>query len=86
MNVLQSPSFARKVKKYQKQQKKELDRQILKILENPRIVQEKRGDLKGIYIHKVKIHDCQYLLAYRLKADCLEPIMIGPHENYYRNI
>ena len=86
MKVIQSPSFTRKVKKFHEQQKKELDRQVLKILENPRIGQEKKGDLKDIHIHKFKIHDCQFLLAYRLKADCLELIMIGSHENYYRNL
>ncbi|WP_353805755.1 type II toxin-antitoxin system RelE/ParE family toxin [Desulfobacter sp.] len=28
----------------------------------------------------------QYLLAYRFVGDDLELIMIGPHENYYRDL
>jgi len=55
-------------------------------MNNPEIGQEKKGDLKGIYVYKFKIRDTQYLLAYRVKQDILELIMIGPHENYYRDL
>ena len=84
--VIQSPSFARKVKKFHKKQKEELDNQIRRIMNNPAIGQVKKGELKGIYVHKFKIKDIQYLLAYRIKQNILELIMIGPHENYYRDL
>ncbi|MBW2614221.1 MAG: type II toxin-antitoxin system RelE/ParE family toxin, partial [Deltaproteobacteria bacterium] len=29
---------------------------------------------------------CQYLLAYRMVSENLELIMIGPHQNYYRDL
>ena len=86
MKILQSRSFDRKVKKFVKQEKKLLDKQILKIAENPSVGVEKKGDLRGVYIHKFKIRSIQYLLSYRLIRDDLELIMIGPHENYYRDL
>ena len=86
MKVLQSKSFARKVKKFNKQEKKRLDTQIRKIIDNPTIGSEKKGDLRGVFVHKFKISSLQYLLAYRFVDENLELIMIGPHENYYRDL
>jgi mRNA interferase RelE/StbE len=86
MKILQSRSFERKVKKFSKRQKLQLDEQVKLIAENPIIGIEKKGDLRGIYIHKFKIKTTQYLLAYRFVAEDLELIMIGPHDNYYRDL
>ena len=86
MKILQSRQFERKVKKFTKQEKKSLDNQILKIVKNPAIGVEKKGDLRGVYVHKFKITHTQYLLSYRFSEEILELIMIGPHENYYRDL
>lgn len=86
MKILQSRQFERKVKKFTKQEKKSLDKQILKIADNPVIGSEKKGDLRGVYVHKFKIRHTQYLLSYRFAEENLELIMIGPHENYYRDL
>jgi len=86
MKILQSRQFERKVKKFTKQEKKSLDKQILKITDNPAIGSEKKGDLRGVYVHKFKIKHTQYLLSYRFAEENLELIMIGPHENYYRDL
>lgn len=55
-------------------------------MDDPSIGTEKRGDLKGVYIHKFKVHSTQYLLAYRFMGEDLELITIGPHESYYREL
>ena len=86
MKILQSRQFERKVKKFTKQEKKSLDKQILEISDNPVVGSEKKGDLRGVYIHKFKIKHTQYLLSYRFAEENLELIMIGPHENYYRDL
>ena len=86
MKILQSRSFERKVKKCGKQEKKALDKQILKIAENPPLGVEKKGDLRGVYVNKFRIRNTQYLLSYRFVGTDLELIMIGPHENYYRDL
>jgi mRNA-degrading endonuclease RelE of RelBE toxin-antitoxin system len=86
MKVIQSPSFAKRIKKFKKSQKEQLDQQIRIIIDNPKIGEEKKGDLKGIFVQKFKMNNLQYLLAYRFRKDLLELIMIGPHENYYRDL
>ena len=86
MKVIQSPLFERKVKKFKKNQKLSLDEQIRKIIKNPGIGEEKKGDLQGIYVYKFKIHTTEYLLSYRFRDEDLELITIGPHENYYRDL
>ena len=86
MKIFQSRSFGRKVKKFAKQEKDALDKQVKRIAENPSVGTEKKGDLRGVFVHKFKIKTIQYLLAYRFVGDDLELIMIGPHENYYRDL
>jgi hypothetical protein len=86
MKIIQSRSFERKVKQFTRQEKKALDKQVIKISENPTIGMEKKGDLRGVFVHKFKIKTIQHLLSYRFVGDDLELIMIGPHENYYRDL
>ncbi len=86
MKIYQSRIFENKIKKFSKQEKGILDEEIKKIIGNPFVGEEKKGDLRGVYIHKFKVKTIQYLLSYRMIDDELELIMIGPHENYYRNL
>ncbi len=86
MIILQSRSFERKVKKFTKREKNTLDEQIRRIMDNPFIGSEKKGDLRGVYVHKFKLQTVQYLMAYRFVGEDLELVMIGPHENYYREL
>jgi len=86
MNIYQSRSFEKKVKKMSKSEKDTLDREIKKIEESPSIGEEKKGDLKGVFVHKFKLKTTLYLLAYREVGSDLELVMIGPHENYYRGL
>ncbi len=86
MKILQSRSFERKVKNFTRREKSKLDQEIRKLMDNPYIGSEKKGDLRGVYIHKFKIQVVQYLLAYRFVGEGLELIMIGPHGNYYRDL
>jgi mRNA interferase RelE/StbE len=86
MKILQSRSFEQRVKKFNQAQKMILDEQIKLILDNPDIGDEKKGDLGEVYVHKFKIKTIQYFLAYRFNEEKLELIMIGPHQNYYRDL
>ena len=86
MKILQSRSFERKVRKLHEKQKKVLDREIRKIVKDPGIGQQKKGDLRSVRVPKFKVQGTLYLLAYRFKGEDLELIMIGPHENYYRDL
>ncbi|MCP4294436.1 MAG: type II toxin-antitoxin system RelE/ParE family toxin [Proteobacteria bacterium] len=87
MKIYQSRSFEKKVKKLSKNDKSILDEEIKTIIENPSIGEEKKGDLKGLFVHKFNFKTTQQLLAYRfMDEDELELIKIGPNGNYYRDL
>jgi mRNA-degrading endonuclease RelE of RelBE toxin-antitoxin system len=86
MKIYQSRSFEKKIKKMSKSEKDSLDREIKRIAEDPSIGEEKKGDLRGVLVHKFKLKTTQYLLAYRKVGGDLELVMIGPHEHYYRDL
>lgn len=86
MKIYQSRSFEKKIKTISKQEKEILDLEIRKIADNPSAGEEKKGDLRKIFVHKFKMKATKYLLAYRMLGEDLELIMIGPHENYYRDL
>lgn len=86
MKIYQSSSFVKKVKKLTKPEKGILDEEIRKILAKPETGIEKKGDLRGVFIHKFKVKTSLYLLAYRFTRESLELIMFGLHENYYRDL
>ncbi len=86
MKIYQSRSFAKKIKKFNKSEKTILDEEVKKIIKKPMIGAEKKGDLKDVFVHKFKIKSLLYLLSYRFNENEFELIIIGPHENYYRNL
>jgi mRNA-degrading endonuclease RelE of RelBE toxin-antitoxin system len=86
MKIYQSRTFENKIKRFSKQEKEILDKEVKRIIDNPLIGEEKKGDLRGVYVYKFKIKTIQYLLSYRIMDDWLELTMIGPHENYYRDL
>jgi mRNA-degrading endonuclease RelE of RelBE toxin-antitoxin system len=86
MKVFQSSSFGKKIKKFKKKEKLELDNAVKEISSNPSIGSEKKGDLRGIFVHKFKISKSDFLLSYRLIGNDIELITIGQHENYYRDL
>jgi mRNA interferase RelE/StbE len=86
MKIYQSRLFERKIKKMTKAEKEALDREVKNIAENPNIGEEKKGDLKGVFIHRFKLKTNLYLSAYRKADKDLELVMIGSHENYYRGL
>ncbi len=86
MKVYQSSSFAKKIKKFKKKEKITLDGEIRNIIQNPSVGFEKKGDLRGVFVHKFKIQKILFLLSYRMVGGDIELIMIGPHENFYRDL
>lgn len=86
MKVYQSALFARKVKKFTLNEKAGLDKEIKKIIDGNSAGEEKKGDLKGVFVSKFKIGTALYLLSYRIISDGIELITVGPHENYYRDL
>ncbi len=86
MLIVQSRIFENKVKKFSVTQKAQLDHAIKDILNSPSIGERKRGDLGSVYIYKFRIVNKIYVLAYAISDEKLELLMIGPHENYYKDL
>jgi len=86
MRVVQSRLFKNRIKKFSKSQKSELDNVIRLLLKHPYSGNQKKGDLKGVFVYKFKIKNSLFLIAYRFSESLLELIMIGEHENYYRTL
>ena len=86
IKIIQSPLFAKQKIKLYKGQIKTLDSVVKKILEDPEISEEKKGTLKGVKAYKFHHEKQLFLLAYEQEADFLNLIMIGSHENYYRDL
>lgn len=81
-----TPLFKRQAKKLFKHHKKALDDQIKLIVDDPTIGDRKRGDLSDVFVHKFKIKTNLFLLAYTFDPETRTLIMIGSHENFYRDL
>ena len=86
LRVYQSSLFGRKAKRLKRREKDVLDSEIKRILANPGIDEEKRGDLRGVRVHKFKMQKQLILLAYSVSKQELNLITFGSHENYYRDL
>ena len=88
MNILQTPTFSRQIKKLHKNQKIDLDQAIKKISLDPSIGNLKKGDLSEIQVYKFKMVKQLTLLAYQFNKDEIQLILLtlGSHENFYRDL
>lgn len=87
MKVVAAPSFLRTSKKLHANQKKALDKAVMVISADPSVGKAKVGDLAGISIYKFKVQGIDWLLAYRvISSRELKLLVMGPHENFYRDL
>ena len=57
------PVFKKAYKKLHTEQKPQVDDAIRAIIANPKIGQEKKGDLAGVFVYKFKIYHQELFLA-----------------------
>jgi mRNA-degrading endonuclease RelE of RelBE toxin-antitoxin system len=88
MQVVQTPTFSKAVKKLHANQKKDLDKAVRAVMDNPGIGDAKRGDLAGVFVHKFKMVGQLTLLAYTWQGQTLTLTLLalGTHENFYRDL
>ena len=84
--VFQSPLFERNKKRLTKAEINVLDDIARRIGETPEIGEAKKGDLKGIFVHKFKVREKLFLLAYEFDANEVLLLALGTHENFYRDL
>ena len=87
MIVQQTKLFTHQKKNLHPNQIKRLDEVVETILLEPKIGEQKRGDLSFVRIYKFKIISQQYLLAYQLiEPEIIILLSLGTHENFYRDL
>ena len=86
VQVLQSAAFARAYKKLHNNQKLDVDNAVGVIIKTPDIGEPKRGDLAGVYVYKFKSNSQLMLLAYEYDPETRMLLLLGSHENFYRDL
>ena len=56
------------------------------IVANPEAGEAKRGDLSGVYVYKLPLNRRQMLLAYEWDPKTRVLLLLGSHENFYRDL
>jgi mRNA-degrading endonuclease RelE of RelBE toxin-antitoxin system len=80
------PLFKKAYKKLYTKEKAAVNDAIRTIIQNPKIGQEKKGDLAGVFVYKFNIHHQEQLLAYEWNTREILLLMLANHENFYRNL
>lgn len=88
IQVLQTSSFKKAVKKLHKNQKTDLDKAIRELMKEPKLGEQKKGDLAFMRVYKFKMAKQLTLLGYSYEdgALVLELLTLGSHENFYRDV
>ncbi|WP_026376975.1 type II toxin-antitoxin system RelE/ParE family toxin [Aestuariibacter salexigens] len=86
--VLQTSNFKKAVKKLHPNQKKDLDKAVKALMEEPLLGEQKKGDLSFLRVYKFKMAKQLTLLGYSYEDGTviLELIALGSHENFYREV
>ena len=86
LQVLQSAAFARAYKKLHNNQKQDVNAAVSVIIKSPDIGEPKRGDFSGVYVYMFKSNSQQMLLAYEFDPETRMLLLLGSHENFYRDL
>jgi mRNA-degrading endonuclease RelE of RelBE toxin-antitoxin system len=86
VSVQQTNAFLRAYKKLHNNQKDAVDQAVAEIVSDPTIGEAKKSDLSGIYIHKFDCVNQLFLLAYEYDPASRVLLLVGTHENFYRNL
>lgn len=86
--VVEAPRFGKSKRRLPDQAQLIVDQQVRGLVDDPLKGEPKTGALKGVRVHKFKLGDQQFLLAYQFdeKRNVLEVLDVAPHENFYRDL
>ena len=86
MKVLQMPRFKKYVKKLPRHLQQVILDAVEDVISDTEIGELKKGDLKGLMVHKFMMGRQLILIAYKVESDSLVLYQAGPHENFYKNL
>ncbi|MCX6720141.1 MAG: type II toxin-antitoxin system RelE/ParE family toxin [Candidatus Staskawiczbacteria bacterium] len=80
------PTFKRIYKKLHANETLAVDDAVDAIVKNPKIGQEKKGDLSGVFVYKFKVNCQKMLLAYEWSEPERLLLALDVRENFYRDL
>lgn len=80
------PAFKRVYKKLAASHQAVVDNAVRAIVADPEIGEAKKGDLAGVSVHKFPLSRQQMLLAYEWNPKTRVLLLLGSHENFYRDL
>jgi len=85
IEIFMSPRFDKAFNRLVKENQKNVDEEIERIIADPEIGERKKGDLSYLRVHKFYMGKQQYLLGYSWLDQKLAIYLLslGTHENYY---
>ena len=86
IRVLQSASFKRAYKRLHANQKADVDNAVASIVRDPTLGEAKNGDLAGVFVYKFACVGQLTLLAYEYDPGTRMLLLLGSHENFYREL
>ena len=86
IRVVQASGFVRAYKRLHNNQKDAVDAAVATIVLQPEAGQSKKGDLVGVFVYKFDCVNQVYLLAYEYDPQTRVLLLVGAHENFYRNL
>lgn len=87
VQIQQSAMFKRAYKRLHPNQKADVDDAVAEIVRDPTIGEAKKGDLAGVFVHKFKCNEqLMLLLAYEYDPGTRLLLLLGSHENFYRDL
>lgn len=86
IRIQQANAFLRAYKKLHDNQKDAVDRAVADIVRDPAIGEAKKGDPSGVCVYKFDCVSQLFLLAYEYDSATRVLLLVGTHENFYRNL
>ncbi|PCI58831.1 MAG: addiction module toxin RelE [Gammaproteobacteria bacterium] len=88
ISVYESRRFEKALKKLSEVELRSVEDEIDRIIADPEIGEQKKGDLSHLWVHKFKLNSKQVLLGYSWVENklALYLLNIGSHENYYQGM
>jgi len=86
IEVFETPIFRKCLKKLSDQDVGVVEDEIDRVIENPELGEQKKGNLGYLRVHKFLLNKRQVLLGYSWIEEKLELhlLNVGPHENFYK--
>jgi len=87
IEVKETPTFRKAFKKLAEKDKVRVENEIDRIIEDPEIGEQKKGDLSYLRVHKFELNRQLALLGYSWhEGKCTIYLLnVGTHENFYRD-